>query len=140
MKKLIFIFFLGIALISCSSDDDTNETNDDDLIDIPIDDPSIIGIWNMVSSCGGIAYDCWYPPNDYTKMVEFKDNLEYIEKINNIIEVESTYLITDTLLIANKAFYKIKFGFEYTTEFSFISDTLSIIRGDYRENYTQILE
>ncbi|MBU2940476.1 hypothetical protein KO494_13090 [Lacinutrix sp. C3R15] len=136
MKKFVSILILGISLVSCSADDETVITNEDTELEYP----SITGKWNMVSSCGGIADDCWYSTGDYTKMVEFKNNLEYVEKINNIIEVESTYLITDTLFIANRAIFKIEFGFDYTSEFTFISDTLSIVRGDYWENHIRVTE
>ena len=136
MKKLIFIFILTINFTSCSSDDSTEiEVIEDD----PIVTPSLIGEWKLVEWCGGITGDCWYPTEDNQEMVEFKDNLTYIEKINNITEVESTYLVTDTIFVANSAYFIIEFGFGYNTEFSFMNDTLSL-GGNIRKNYTRITD
>ncbi len=136
MKKLIFIFILAIIFTSCSSDNNNNsETNDDEVEAIVT--PSLIGKWNLVKWCGGIAGDCWYPPEDYQEMVEFKDNLTYIETINNVTEVESTYLVTDTIFVANSAYFIIEFGFGNHTEFSFINDTLSL-GGNIRKNFIRI--
>jgi hypothetical protein len=132
MKKIIYFLILVISIVSCSSDiDDTEITNDNS----EIESPNLIGKWDLVSSCGGITGICWYPTEDNKELIEFKDNLTYIEKINDIVEVESTYIITDTLVIDNNEVFIIEFGFEYTTEFTFKNDTLSVEGGDYWKNY-----
>ena len=71
MKKLIFIFFLGIALISCSSNDETNETTDDD---IEIENPSIIGNWNWTITEGGISGVDQMTPESFGKDIQLNLN------------------------------------------------------------------
>ncbi len=46
MKKYIFLFLIGITLVSCSNDDDV-------VSDIPTS-AKIIGVWNWDKSTGGI--------------------------------------------------------------------------------------
>jgi hypothetical protein len=45
MKKLIYLFVLTLAIISCSSDDETQISNSD-----------LIGVWNWTRTSGGLIY------------------------------------------------------------------------------------
>ena len=92
MKKLIFIFFLGFSLISCSSDDDTNDTNDEE----SIENPTLIGKWNWVITEGGISGYDQVTPEDSGKtfQLNFNEDSSYLVLENGIEKSNGEYTLT----------------------------------------------
>ncbi len=129
MKKYIYVILLSFGIISCSSDNDIN-----------IDNTNLTGKWIWVSSCGGFTGGCWYPNEDNFESIEFKDGFIYIKKINGIIDTESNYIITDTIINGPDKLFKIEFQNGHNTYFRFIDDNLSIEGGDFWIEYSRILK
>ena len=126
MKKLIFIFFLGIALISCSSDDDSNETTDDET---EIENPSIIGNWNWTSTRGGLSGVDQVTPEDVQKIIQLNlnEDLSY-SVLENEIEISTgEYTIT----LAQSIYFSDMENFISYSE-NFIDDWIVVFKGVIR--------
>lgn len=137
MKGFIISLVLSIALFSCSTDDSQNVKEEpSDLIE----DFSLIGEWRWVSSYGGVAGDYWYPPSDHVETVEFNAEPYYLEKVNDEITFEAAYRVIDTVNFHNRNYYTVDFIGHHIKEITFFSDTLSIERGDYWQNYIKKTE
>jgi len=84
VKKFIYLFISTLAIISCSSDDETEISNAD-----------LAGIWNWTASCGGFSGACSYPDNENYKLLQIT-NEKFTEKINGTVTVDTSYVITNT--------------------------------------------
>lgn len=133
--RIAFYFLFIVIAFSCSSNDDVKIEEE-----ISIEDPSLIGKWLWISSCGGITGDCWYPPVGYKETMTFGADSTFIEMQDDIVSIDSRYLITDTLAIGSQRVYTINFEYGFNTEFIFKGDTLSITLGDYWGDYVKDID
>ncbi|MCG1037640.1 hypothetical protein [Polaribacter sargassicola] len=69
MKKTFYIFILSLAIISCSSDDETR-----------IDNSDLIGNWNWTNTEGGIGFHIHETPETTGKIIHLnlKENYEFL--------------------------------------------------------------
>ncbi len=126
MKKFILIFILIIT--SCSSDDEAG-----------IDNSELMGKWNWISSCGGFTGGCWYPSEDNYESVEFTNSI-YIKKINDVIDTEINYSITDSHINGTDILYEMELQNGNVMRFRFVDGNLSIEGGDFWKEYERITE
>jgi len=127
MQKLRFIGLSMLLVFACDSNSDNeNESS------------KLIGTWDWVSSCGGFTGGCWYPSAENYESIEFKANMTYIQKSNDLIILESTYAITDTITNGTDVLYTLEFDNGFSSRFRLINDTLSIEGGDFWKVYKKI--
>jgi hypothetical protein len=91
MKKLIYVFILTVAIISCSSDDETK-----------IDNSDLIGKWNWTNTNGGIGAHIHETPGTTGKTI----HLNLMENYNYSITENGTEISSGIYeLIMKKSIY-----------------------------------
>jgi len=125
MQKMISIVFCSFIMYACSSNDEKDTIN-------------IIGTWHWVSSCGGFTGGCWYPDVDNYESIEFNSDLVYIQKVNDLIVLQTRYLISDTIINGLDVVYTIEFDNGRNKRFRIINDTLSFEGGDFWKDYKKV--
>lgn len=81
--KLLLLFTLSFAILSCSSDDDVYETD-------------VIGTWNWESTGGGQSYQIFETPEnqDRTLEIQLKENHNFIAIENGVQIAEGSFELT----------------------------------------------
>ena len=125
MRKTVYLLILAVGIISCSNDDEI-------LIQ---DEQTLIGKWIWSSTCGGYMNSCRYPDEDNFESLEFKENSEYIQKINGEVDVIGRYSVTDTIDTGSEELYKIEFEDGAGSYFSLFNNTLRFQQGDSWKKY-----
>ncbi|MBE9489891.1 MAG: hypothetical protein IMY67_06325 [Bacteroidetes bacterium] len=88
MKKFIYLIILTFGILSCNSDDETQD-------EVQIDISDLIGKWNWNSTCGGITGACGYANEENFHTIEFIDDTSFIKITNGTITTNYTYSIIE---------------------------------------------
>jgi hypothetical protein len=130
--KLLYLFLtLFILLLGCEKG----------CYDCP---ECIIGEWQLISRCGGITGECWYPDKDHQVKVVFTPTNKYFRYSNGEKIIEYNYELGTTMEIDGVKYYEITFIppegvtdiFEWSTEFWFSDKKyVNIPGGDFVDKF-----
>ena len=124
MSKPIYYLFIVLFITSCSPDED----NYADAVELN-------GKWSLKSTCGGFTGSCWFPDSVDEDVIEFENTVNYTQRMNGQIVVETTYTIRELDLDLSYRLFEMNFANGNSKRFTLNDNNLQVENGDTWKEY-----